>query len=91
SGGVSGSEGSVVLVAEGEKKSVEKAIEIVESIKGEKPLMPRKANCETCLPSSPAQSLEENVQAYGALDEAMPHCMFKGKKEEELPEYLRGR
>lgn len=39
-GGCSGSEGSVVLVADGERAVVEKAIRIVESVKGEPALAP---------------------------------------------------
>ena len=55
SGGQSGSEGAVTLVCEGEPASVRKAIDLVESIKGEPPLLPRKAICETCVLTSPAQ------------------------------------
>jgi len=38
SGGVGGSEGSVHLALEGEEKNVEKAFELVKSIKGEPPV-----------------------------------------------------
>lgn len=48
SGGVGGSEGAVVLVAWGEDDDVKKAIEIVESIKGEPPVKGLKGNCEIC-------------------------------------------
>ena len=48
SGGVGGSEGAVVLVALGEDDDVKKAIDIVESIKGEPPVKGLVGNCETC-------------------------------------------
>ena len=38
SGGVGGSEGAVVLALEGDEKRVEKAFELVKSIKGEPPV-----------------------------------------------------
>ncbi len=75
SGGVSGSEGAVVLVAEGSKENLDKAIEIVESLKSIPPLAPRKGLCEECGPAPPAP----------------PLCMYQGKKEEELPSFLKGR
>ena len=39
SGGVGGSEGAVVLSIEGEESKVEKAFELVKSIKGEPPVV----------------------------------------------------
>lgn len=48
SGGVGGSEGAVVLVAVGDGDRVEKALSIVESIKGEPPIPPAKRNCKDC-------------------------------------------
>jgi len=48
-GGIGGSEGSVVLVAEGSPGAVRKAISIVESIKGEKPISALKGLCKKCL------------------------------------------
>ncbi|HWR45633.1 hypothetical protein [Sporomusa sp.] len=39
SGGIAGSEGSVVVIIEGEAEKVKKAFEFVQSIKGEKPLL----------------------------------------------------
>jgi len=48
-GGIGGSEGSVVLVAEGAEPDVKKAISLVESIKGEKPVPPLKGLCKKCL------------------------------------------
>lgn len=47
-GGVGGSEGSVVLISEGEADQVKQAVEIVESVKGEPPVPGRKATCEIC-------------------------------------------
>jgi hypothetical protein len=48
SGGVGGSEGAVVLVVWGEDDNVKKAIDIVESIKGEPPVKGLIGICEPC-------------------------------------------
>ncbi len=48
SGGIGGSEGAVVLVVTGEDRKVKSAIDLVESIKGEKPAAGVKGVCETC-------------------------------------------
>jgi hypothetical protein len=85
SGGSSGSEGAVTLVAEGEEGVVQKAIQRIESIKGEPPLMPRKGICLTCVPSSPAQPKDYK------FEERLLRCCHQGKKEEEIPPYLRNR
>ena len=85
SGGQNGSEGAVTLVCEGESASVRKAIDLVESIKGEPPLLPRKAICETCVLTSPAQPKDYKFEGLGK------RCMFEGKKEEDLPPYLQNR
>ena len=47
SGGVNGSEGSVTLVAEGKQRVMNKAIKLVESIKGEPGINFRKGICES--------------------------------------------
>ncbi|MGA2954579.1 MAG: hypothetical protein ABSF48_02505 [Thermodesulfobacteriota bacterium] len=85
SGGCSGSEGAVTLIAEGEKKVIEKAVEVIESIKGEPPILPRKGICPTCVPSSPAQPKDYK------FDEHLLRCCYQGKPEEEIPPYLRKR
>ena len=48
SGGVGESAGSVVLIIKGDKENVQKAISIVEAIKGEPPLKGFKGTCEKC-------------------------------------------
>jgi hypothetical protein len=48
SGGVGESAGSVVLVIEGGKERVQKAVSIIEAIKGEPTLKGFKGTCETC-------------------------------------------
>lgn len=48
SGGIGESTGAVVLVIEGDENNVKKAIEIVESIKGEPTLPGFKGTCEKC-------------------------------------------
>ncbi len=47
-GGIGGSEGSITLAVEGDQPSVERSIQIVEAIKGEKPLRGTKGICEKC-------------------------------------------
>jgi len=49
SGGIGGSEGAVVIAAQGSEKGVRQAIEIVESVKGEPPVPALKGYCEECL------------------------------------------
>jgi hypothetical protein len=85
SGGVSGSEGAVTLVCEGDAAPVGKAIELVESIKGEPPLLPRKAVCETCVLTSPIQPAGYKYEGLSK------RCLFEGKREEDLPPYLQNR
>lgn len=85
SGGCSGSEGAVTLVAEGEKRVVEKAIQCIESVKGEPPLVPRKGICLSCAPSSPAQPKDYK------FDARVLRCCYQGKPEEGVPPYLRKR
>lgn len=58
-GGIGGSEGSVVLVIEGAEPEVKKAISIVESIKGEKPVPPLKGLCKKCLYTCKFKGMEE--------------------------------
>ena len=87
-GGVSGSEGSVVLAAEGEKRNLDRAVELIESIKGEPPSQPKKSLCINCLPSSPSTLVSPEEQFSEKESE---HCMFQGRKEEELPLFLRQR
>jgi hypothetical protein len=83
SGGSGGMQGGVILVAEGETQAVEKAIQIVESLKGEPPLMPRKETCEDCRVASPVQPKDYKTQGFP------PHCDYAGKKEAQLPSFLR--
>jgi hypothetical protein len=85
-GGVSGTEGSVVLAAEGEKGNLDRAIELIESIKGEVPLQPKKSQCVNCLPTSPSMLASPEAQ-FAEIES--DHCMFQGRKEGELPPFLR--
>jgi len=83
SGGSGDMQGAVTLVVEGETRFVEKAIEIVESLKGEPPLMPRKEICEICRVASPVQPKDYQTQGFPS------HCAYAGKKEAQLPAFLR--
>jgi hypothetical protein len=89
-GGVNGSEGSVVLVAEGGKEELGRAIQLIESIKGEPPLHPRKSLFLTCPPpprgSGPRVSRTDKITG-----KEIKHCIHHGKKEEEFPPYLQQR
>ena len=85
SGGCSGSEGTVTLVSEGETPAIEKAIEVVESVKGEPPLQPKKGICMTCMIASPAQPKDYNTEGFEQ------RCLYEAKPEENLPVYLRDR
>jgi hypothetical protein len=58
-GGIGGSEGSVVLVAEGAEPDVTRAISLIESIKGEKPVPPLKGLCATCPYSCKFKGMKE--------------------------------
>ncbi|MBN8919816.1 MAG: hypothetical protein J0H62_03760 [Rhizobiales bacterium] len=80
-GGVTGSEGTVVLVASGEKQQLDAAIVAIEAIKGEPPLMTMKAACATCVPTSPA------VANGAVIKPAEPKisCIFQGMSESALP------
>lgn len=84
-GGVNGSEGSVTLVAEGEKKALDQAVKLIESIKGEAPLRPNKSLCINCLPTSPSTLVSPDEQF---AKKEIKHCMFRGRKEKELPGFL---
>ena len=85
SGGVNGSEGSVVLAAEGEKEKLDQAIQLIESIKGEPPLRPKKSLCSNCLPTTPSTLATPDKQFSKGETK---HCMFQGKKEQELPSFI---
>jgi hypothetical protein len=85
SGGSSGTEGAVVLVAEGEKVVVEAAIRIVATVKGEPALQPRKGLCEICGIASPAQSADYETAGLPK------RCPYEKMTEAELPDYLKKR
>ncbi len=85
SGGNTGSEGAVMLVAEGDAPAIKKTVKFVGSIKGEPSLSPRKAICLTCAVSSPAKPREDRT------GETFKLCLYQRKTEDELPGYLKNR
>jgi len=87
-GGVNGSEGSVTLVAEGEKKALDQAIKLIESIKGEPPLRPKKSLCLNCLPTAASTPKSPDEQF---AEKKKKYCMFQGRKEDELPDFFQQR
>jgi len=88
SGGLNGSEGSVVIAVEGAKEKLDQAIDLIEFIKGEPSLRPTKSLCENCFPTIPStyQSESHPLNGHGRR-----RCMFQGWKEETLPFLKPGR
>jgi hypothetical protein len=84
-GGATGSEGSVVLVAEAERDRMDEVVRVYEKIEGEKPLLTLKAICENCIPTTPAIDLPPEEQARFKHKK---HCVFEGLKESELPHFF---
>ena len=80
-GGMTESQGSVVLVAEGEKEKLDRAIALIEPIKGEPALRPRKSACTNCVPTVLIMNDE------GAKRQ-VKNCMYQGWAEEELPHFM---
>lgn len=81
-GGVSGSEGTVVLVASGPKAALDAAIVAIDAIKGEPPLITMKAACATCVPTTPS------IVGTAAEQTGRPapvSCSFQGRLEADLP------
>ncbi len=85
SGGTGGSEGSVAIIAEGDDSKVEEAIGLVEAIKGEPPLHPRKGFCKNC------SSASTPLPGHFADARYPRRCLFHDLEEEQLPIYMRDR
>lgn len=84
-GGVSDSEGTIVLVATGEKSAIDRAIAVVEAIKGEPDFVSQKAACATCVPSTPSVADREKQKSTGRIAGS---CPYQGKAEEDLPTHF---
>jgi hypothetical protein len=84
-GGVSGSEGTVVLVASGEKAELDAAIAAIDGIKGEPPFATMKAACAQCVPTTPSIVGSVGEQA---IEHPKASCIFQGKLETELPDHF---
>ena len=84
-GGVSGSEGTVVLSVNGEDAAVQQAIAEIDAIKGEPPLALQKALCETCKPSTPALRAADGSQV---IEETPKTCIYSGTLEADLPDWF---
>ncbi|MCH2549475.1 MAG: hypothetical protein MK031_05400 [Alphaproteobacteria bacterium] len=87
-GGVSGSEGTIVLSVEGDKQSVNESIEEINTIKGEPPLNLKKALCETCIPSTPALRTADGSQV---IEQTEKTCIYSGTLETDLPDWFKKR
>ncbi|TAN53050.1 MAG: hypothetical protein EPN19_10005 [Betaproteobacteria bacterium] len=81
-GGMKESQGSVVLVAEGEKERLDRAIALIESIKGEPSLQPKKSACTNCVPT--VMILNDD-----GVRKEVKYCRYQGLTEQELPEFMR--
>lgn len=96
-GGVSGSEGSIVLSTNGSDKSIKIAIEEISKIKGEPPLELKKRRCSTCFAPPPAftsgiGSTKPDQQVDNIkIAKEQKQCIFSGKEESELPEWFQKR
>ncbi len=96
-GGVSGSEGSIVLSAQGNDEAINTAIDEISKIKGEPPLELKKRRCATCFAPPPAftsgiaktkpDAQEDNVE----IAKEQMQCIFSGKQETDLPEWFQKR
>ena len=97
SGGVTGSEGTVVIAVNGEEETVRAAIDLIENhIKGEQPLELKKRWCADCFATPAANQSQMAKDADSDKDRAAQakgckQCLFSGKKESELPEWFKVR
>lgn len=80
-GGMTESQGSVVLVAEGEKEKLDRAIALIASIKGEPSLHPKKSACTNCVPT--VMILNDD-----GVRKEVKYCMYQGLTEKELPDFM---
>lgn len=93
-GGVSGSEGTVVLAVNGDGTAVERAIEEIGTIKGEPPLALKKRRCATCYAPPPAFTSGMDVadpdagEDKVAIAQSLKQCIFSGTAEEDLPAWF---
>ena len=92
-GGVSGSEGTVVISVTGEDAEVRAAIELVETFKGEPPLKLLKRRCADCFAPPPAfTSGTDAAKDAGTVTaeeaRAIRQCIFSGTAEEDLPDWF---
>jgi len=81
-GGMMQSQGSVVIVAEGDKEKLDRAIALIESIKGEPSLQPKKSACTNCVPT--VMILNDD-----GVRKEVKYCRYQGLTEKELPEFMR--
>jgi|TARA_B110000263_G_scaffold248900_1_gene264961 hypothetical protein len=96
-GGVSGSEGSIVLSTIGDDKAVNTAIEEISKIKGEPPLELKKRRCSTCYAPPPAFTSgiapidsDQNIDKV-EIAKKQKQCIFSGTEESDLPKWFKKR
>ena len=85
-GGHSGSEGAVMLVVDAEKAVVQKSIRIIESVKGEPPIITKKYPCLTCIPKSPVQPKGYKYEDWGSeVKRAINVVCIRGYRKRSFP------
>lgn len=90
-GGVSGSEGCVVIAVRGEAAVVRDAIAMIEGIKGEPPLKLQKRRCAECFSLPPAFTSGTAAAEMPAAPVRVKQCLYSGTAEEDLPHWFRRR
>lgn len=81
-GGMTESQGAIVIVAEGERDRLDRAIALIESIKGEPSLHPKKSACTNCVPT--VMILNDD-----GVRKEVKYCMYQGLSDAELPSFMR--
>jgi hypothetical protein len=92
-GGVSGSEGTVVIAVRGEEEAVRAAIAMIKSIKGEPPLKLKKRRCADCFSLPPAFTSGTSAATAGAIPPPgrIKQCIYSGTQERDLPGWFQKR
>jgi hypothetical protein len=78
SGGYGDSQGAVTLVCEDNAKAVRRAIQLIETIKGEPSLKVKRGICATCTPTLKIKGFPRT-------------CQYQGQDQEALPSFLKNR
>lgn len=80
-GGIGASQGAVALVAEGERERIDRAIALIEGLKGEASVQPRKSACTNCVPTV-------MIRDDDGVRKEVKYCMYQGLADEALPGFV---